>query len=105
MKQLTKSAVCALVLGISLNANAQNEKNSVDYMNGEIKQTMNIQSTTFIPGHPEICAEKKAVPTPAPVIVPVVTKKAESDTDKDGIVDSIDKCPDTPHGYKVDPTG
>jgi len=104
MKQLTKSAVCALVLGMSLNAYAQNEKSSVDYMNGEMKQTMNTQSTTFAPGHPEICAEKKAAPTPAPVIAPVAVK-AEVDTDKDGVVDTKDKCPDTPHAYKVDPTG
>ena len=30
---------------------------------------------------------------------------AEADTDKDGVVDSKDQCPDTPLGYKVNPVG
>lgn len=29
----------------------------------------------------------------------------EGDQDKDGVVDSKDQCPDTPLGYKVNPTG
>lgn len=34
-----------------------------------------------------------------------IIPKAEGDADKDGVVDTLDKCPNTPHGYKVDPTG
>lgn len=102
MKQLSRSTLCILVLGVSLIA--QDEKSSIKYIDGEMKNhTMNIQSTQFTPVHPVICAEKPAEPT-KPVIVPVIAK-AEVDTDKDGIVDTKDKCPDTPHTYKVDPTG
>lgn len=51
------------------------------------------------------------VPKPAPVVVsapvpaPVVTAVAEGDQDKDGVVDSKDKCPHTPKGYVVDENG
>ncbi|MDD2951389.1 MAG: OmpA family protein, partial [Sulfuricurvum sp.] len=46
----------------------------------------------------------KAVPVakPAPVVVPA---PAELDSDGDGVVDSKDKCPNTPKGYKVDDNG
>jgi len=52
---------------------------------------------------------KKAAP--APVVVepkpePVVVEpKVELDTDGDGVVDSLDKCPDTPKGDIVDENG
>ncbi len=53
------------------------------------------------------------VPKPAPVIVPVVPPVAvvvvpvvsEGDKDKDGVVDSKDKCQNTPKGYVVDDNG
>lgn len=42
---------------------------------------------------------------PKPV-APVVSKAVpEGDQDKDGVVNSKDQCPDTPLGYKVNPTG
>lgn len=41
--------------------------------------------------------EEKAV-EPAPVVAP-------KDSDGDGVIDSIDKCPDTPAGVKVDKDG
>ena len=40
-----------------------------------------------------------AAPAPAPA------PKPEADTDGDGVVDSKDKCPDTPKQYKVDAVG
>lgn len=106
MKQLTKSALCALVLGISVDAYAQDKAGSINYSDGEANKTMNTQSTQFTPTHPAICAEKKAQP-PVSVEAPaaVVVATAQTDADKDGVVDSKDKCPDTPHAYKVDPTG
>ncbi len=54
------------------------------------------------------------VPKPAPVVlkpapvqapVPVINAVAEGDQDKDGVVDSKDKCPNTPKGYVVDENG
>jgi len=51
------------------------------------------------------------IPKPAPVVVPapvqtpVITAVAEGDKDKDGVVDSKDKCPNTPKGYVVDENG
>ncbi len=45
-------------------------------------------------------------PQPTPVVpkpVPVVA--APQDSDKDGVFDSADKCPDTPAGFKVDSDG
>lgn len=64
----------------------------------------------YAPTHPE-CTAKPAVapaviptvdPMPTPVPTPIITSV---DTDKDGVIDTIDKCPNTPHAYKVDPTG
>lgn len=106
MKQMTKSVVCALVLGIGLNGYAQSEQTAVPYSDGKENKTMNVQATQFAPTHPAACAEKKPAPiveTPKPVAV--IIPKAEGDADKDGVVDTLDKCPNTPHGYKVDPTG
>lgn len=46
------------------------------------------------------------VPAPIPVVVPVIPPIiAEGDADKDGVVDSKDKCPNTPKGYVVDENG
>ena len=46
---------------------------------------------------------KKVEEKPAPVVVPV--KPAPVDTDKDGVVDANDKCPNTNAAFKVDATG
>ncbi|MDD4854983.1 MAG: OmpA family protein [Sulfuricurvum sp.] len=106
MKQMTRSVVCALVLGIGLNGYAQSEQTTVSYFNGKENKTMNVQATQFAPAHPAACAEKKPAPiVEAPKPVVAIIPKAEGDADKDGVVDTLDKCPNTPHGYKVDPTG
>ena len=44
------------------------------------------------------------VPEPEPVVVPMV-KEEPKDTDGDGVLDSADKCPDTPKGNIVDADG
>jgi OmpA-OmpF porin, OOP family len=50
--------------------------------------------------NPELLpAPKAAAPAPAPV------SKKEGDSDGDGVPDSLDKCPDTPAGVKVDSNG
>lgn len=55
-----------------------------------------------------VAAEKKPEPkpvvTPAPIPVPAA-KVCPIDSDKDGVFDPQDKCPDTPAGFKVDGDG
>lgn len=52
---------------------------------------------------------KPAAPAaPKPVVVPAPTKPVASapvDSDGDGVIDSLDKCPGTPKGFKVDVDG
>lgn len=50
----------------------------------------------------EVSQPKAAAPAaaPAPVVVPPPV-----DSDGDGVIDSLDKCPGTPKGVAVDPTG
>jgi OOP family OmpA-OmpF porin len=53
-----------------------------------------------------LCPKKepvKVVPVPAPAPAPVPAPPA--DTDGDGVIDSLDKCPGTPIGTKVDKDG
>jgi OOP family OmpA-OmpF porin len=45
---------------------------------------------------------EKAPPKPAPKPKP---KPVDRDSDGDGVLDSLDKCPDTPRGIKVDSNG
>ncbi len=51
-----------------------------------------------------VAPEPKPVIVPAPAPKPVVVA-APIDSDKDGVFDSQDKCPDTPAGFKVDADG
>lgn len=55
----------------------------------------------------QVVAAPKVTPQATPKVVPQAVPKVvpQADTDKDGVIDSMDKCPDTPQGYKVDPTG
>ena len=41
----------------------------------------------------------------APVAAPVAAKAAPKDSDGDGVIDELDKCPDTMRGSKVDTVG
>ena len=45
--------------------------------------------------------KEAVVPPPPPPPPPVV----EPDTDRDGVIDKLDQCPDTPYGVKVDEVG
>tara|TARA_R110001592_G_scaffold191441_1_gene437674 strand:+ start:7466 stop:8581 length:1116 start_codon:yes stop_codon:yes gene_type:complete len=49
--------------------------------------------------------EKKVEVKPAPVAAPVKPAPAPVDTDKDGVVDANDKCPNTNAAFKVDASG
>ncbi|OHD98410.1 MAG: hypothetical protein A3K14_01770 [Sulfurimonas sp. RIFCSPLOWO2_12_FULL_36_74] len=49
---------------------------------------------------PEPKPEPAPAPKPAPVAAPV-----DGDNDKDGVLNSVDKCPTTPAGHKVDSDG
>jgi OOP family OmpA-OmpF porin len=48
------------------------------------------------------------VAAPAPVVAPApapAPKPVDGDNDKDGVLNSVDKCPNTPAGHKVDSDG
>ncbi|MDP2894317.1 MAG: OmpA family protein [Sulfurimonas sp.] len=49
---------------------------------------------------PKVAPAPAVVPTPAPAPKPV-----DGDNDKDGVLNSVDKCPKTPAGHKVDQDG
>ena len=46
-----------------------------------------------------------SVVTPAPVAKPVAPVEVDKDSDSDGVLDKLDKCPGTPKGAKVDTVG
>ena len=104
MRFISTCTASLLILGMSMNLIASSEQQSI----ATTDSSMTVKPVQFVPGHPD-CSPKTVVAPfvaapvaakPAPVIA-----KAEGDQDKDGVVDSKDKCPDTPRGYKVDPTG
>lgn len=104
MQTLSKCTASILILGMSVALFAQNEPKSVVYSDpNNNTQTIKVETTQFATTRPEACAEKKPAPVEEPK--PAAAPKAEGDSDGDGVVDSLDKCPNTPHGYKVDPTG
>lgn len=100
MRPISIYAAAALVFAATTPLLAQS---SVTYSYEDKNHTMNVESTEFSTTYPEVCKDKPApvaeAPKPKPKPVP------EKDSDGDGVVDSLDKCPDTPHGYKVDPNG
>src|SRR5574344_155427 len=49
--------------------------------------------------------EKAAKVAPVAVAAPVAAKAAPKDSDGDGVIDELDKCPDTLKGAKVDTVG
>lgn len=92
--------------------------NGVDGSNGEVHNVAALAGLTFKFGAkaaPVVAAVAAPVvaavvaqpkPEPKPVVVapaPVVAKPVDSD--KDGVFDPQDKCPETPAGFKVDSDG
>jgi len=59
---------------------------------------------TYLFGTPAATPTPAPAPAPAPVVAPVV-KAAPTDADADGVMDSADKCANTPANHKVDATG
>ena len=54
----------------------------------------------------KVVAAPVAPPEPAPVVpVPVPVVVPPADSDNDGVIDSLDKCPNTPAGVAVDGNG
>lgn len=53
---------------------------------------------------PEPKPEPVATPAPKPAPAPA-PKPVDGDDDKDGVLNSVDKCPNTPAGHKVDNDG
>ncbi len=90
----TAQAILSCALTASLFA-----QSNVAYKDGDTDRTMNVLETRFTTTYPEVCKSKPALTAEVPASTP------EKDSDKDGVVDSLDKCPNTPHGYKVDPNG
>ncbi len=85
-------------------------------------QEFSMVPTQYTPSFVDACCEKKPLPvmtpieqpviesTPAPIKEPAIAvavapKPVKLDSDKDGVYDETDECPDTPKGYKVDKKG
>jgi OOP family OmpA-OmpF porin len=70
---------------------------------------MGLFGINFAFGAPEVKAAPAPVvapkPTPKPAPVVVAPVKVDGDADKDGVKDSMDKCPNTPAGVQVDKDG
>ncbi len=54
---------------------------------------------------PKVAEAPKPVPTPVQPPAPAVAAVPPVDTDGDGVIDSLDKCPGTPNGIPVDAEG
>ena len=95
--------------------------NGVDGSNGEVHNVAALAGLTFsfdekaapvvaAAAEPVVAAvaAPEAKPEPKAVVVPEpkpVAPAAPIDSDKDGVIDSLDKCPGTPAGFKVDADG
>ena len=95
--------------------------NGVDGSNGEVHNVAALAGLTFsfdAKEAPVVAAVAAPVvaavaapepkPEPKPVVVPApqpAKAAAPVDSDKDGVFDPQDKCPDTPAGFKVDADG
>lgn len=97
--------------------------NGVEGSNGEVHNVAALAGLTFkfgataapviaavaAPVVAAVVAEPKK-PEPKPVVAPAPIPEAKAcpvnvDSDKDGVFDPQDKCPDTPAGFKVDAEG
>lgn len=95
-------------------------RNGVDGSNGEVHNVAALAGLTFsfdenaapvvaAVAAPVVAAvvaeEPKPAPKPTPVIAAPVAPTCPIDSDKDGVFDPQDKCPNTPAGFKVDAQG
>lgn len=58
-----------------------------------------------LPEPPKAVEPPPPAPAPKKEMVPPPPPPAPKDTDGDGVIDELDKCPDTPAGVKVDSVG
>lgn len=96
--------LCLLTLGISISGYALDPSCHVGH---EICPE-HLVPTKYTTGYTEMINNQVVATTyaaPKTVSKAVPKAVAESDTDKDGVFDSKDQCPDTPLGYKVNPVG
>lgn len=65
------------------------------------------KQTTFTPSYQEIIKNQPIVQTTPRVVPPIAvnTIPTFSDDDNDGVENTLDQCPQTPKGYKVDTKG
>lgn len=85
-----------------------NRNGAADGSNGEVHNVAALAGLTFSfdeKAAPAPVAEEKATPEPKPEPKPAVVPAAPLDSDGDGVIDSLDKCPGTPKGFKVDAEG
>lgn len=115
---ISKQSLACIILLASLNSYAQTPPQS---QNQNSDSTINVVATNYTPSHPESCSEKKEAPIADTAIAPIAKttspiikasvvnaisdKTLKADTDSDGVIDSLDQCPNTPKGYKVDAKG
>lgn len=92
--------LCLLTFGVSISAYALDPACS----HGHKICPEHITPTQYTTSYSETI---KSQVIPTTYTAPKADSKAiaEIDTDKDGVVDSKDQCPDTPLGYKVNPFG
>ena len=98
-----------------------NRNGAFDSSNGEVHNVAALAGLTFnfdekaapvvaAVAAPVVAAVVAPEPKPVPVVVPAPAPKpvvvaAPIDSDKDGVFDPEDKCPETPAGFKVDADG
>ncbi|MBN1546940.1 MAG: porin family protein, partial [Syntrophaceae bacterium] len=71
----------------------------IDDLDIDVKNNLITAGLTYYFGG----TKKQIVPPPPPTPEPIPV--VEPDTDGDGVIDKLDKCPDTPAGVKVDEVG
>lgn len=89
-----------------------NRNGAADGSNGEVHNVAALAGLTFSfdeKASPAPVLEEKVAPEPKPEPKaepkPAVAPAAPLDSDGDGVIDSLDKCPGTPKGFKVDVEG
>lgn len=88
--------VSDVLLGVALEIPPKREK--------VVEKVVEVEKIVEVPVEVEKIVEKEVVCV-VPPTEPVKAEVAESDTDRDGVPDSVDRCPETLAGAKVDEKG
>jgi OOP family OmpA-OmpF porin len=114
MSALTVALISAGITGAQADQtyyNPANPASSTGFTNGyELFRTIGCPGKALFDKACDVPAPAPApvaAPAPAPVAepAPAPVAPAPMDSDHDGVVDGLDKCPDTPAGRKVDAQG